>query len=315
MLLNEHISSVITRLRVISTLIIVIYHAACPYGGWEAFTRTINIEGGQYSSMEVINFIFQKLLCNTMLPMFFSLSGMLFYSKRERDKRDIKMWGGIFWNKFDRLIIPAALVFLFCSFFNIPFVGHAGAEGHLWFVYVLFLYFCWVMLLRKVNVHVLMFLATIGYIIYTLSGRLDFNIPPFILQLLRYQIYFIYGYYLFKYYNLLRRNFIRWPLLIIHLISLWLNFQTGYYLLFNLVAIAFIPQKNIENHIMKSLNNNSFGIYLIHHVLIIALFQVNFVCQSYINFPLIAIISMSLSALVASLLLNEVLHKIKFHYF
>lgn len=171
------------------------------------------------------------------------------------------------------------------------------------------------MLLRKVNVHVLMFLATIGYIIYTLSGRLDFSIPPFTLQLLRYQIYFICGYYLFKYYNLLRRNFIRWPLLIIHLISLWLNFQTGYYLLFNLVAIAFIPQKNIENHIMKSLNNNSFGIYLIHHVLIIALFQVNFVCQSYINFPLIAIISMSLSLLVASLLLNEVLHKIKFHYF
>lgn len=57
------------------------------------------------------------------------------------------------------------------------------------------------MLLRKVNVHVLMFLATIGYIIYTLSGRLDFNIPPFTLQLLRYQIYFICGYYLFKYYH------------------------------------------------------------------------------------------------------------------
>lgn len=130
MLLNEHISSVITRLRVISTLIIVIYHAVCPYGGWEAFTRTINIEGGQYSSMEVINFIFQKLLCNTMLPMFFSLSSMLFYSKRERYK-DV---GVFFGNKFDRLIIPAALVFLFCSFFNIPFVGHASAEGHLWFV-------------------------------------------------------------------------------------------------------------------------------------------------------------------------------------
>lgn len=77
--MNKQISNVITQLRVISTIVIVVYHAACPYGGWEAFTATIS---NNISSMNIINLIFQKLLCNDMLPMFFSLSGMLFYGKK-----------------------------------------------------------------------------------------------------------------------------------------------------------------------------------------------------------------------------------------
>lgn len=40
--MNKQISNVITQLRVISTIVIVVYHAACPYGGWEAFTATIS---------------------------------------------------------------------------------------------------------------------------------------------------------------------------------------------------------------------------------------------------------------------------------
>lgn len=59
---------------------------------------------------------------------------------------------------------------------------------------------------------------------------------------------------------------------------------------FNLIVLAFIPQKEITNRIIKSLNANSFGIYLIHHVLIIALFQVELVYQGYSNYPFIAII-------------------------
>lgn len=63
--MNKQISNVITQLRVISTIVIVVYHAACPYGGWEAFTATIS---NNISSMNIINLIFQKLLCNDMLP-------------------------------------------------------------------------------------------------------------------------------------------------------------------------------------------------------------------------------------------------------
>lgn len=81
--MNKQISNVITQLRVISTIVIVVYHAACPYGGWEAFTATIS---NNISSMNIINLIFQKLLCNDMLPMFFSLSGMLFYGKKDTYK-------------------------------------------------------------------------------------------------------------------------------------------------------------------------------------------------------------------------------------
>lgn len=309
--MNKQISNAITRLRVLSTIIIVIYHSICPYGVWEAFTMTVCVDGNSINSMEMTNFIFQRLLCNTMLPMFFSLSGMLFYGKKDTYKDKLL----VFWKKFDRLIVPAALIYLFCSLIDLPHVGHAGPEGHLWFVYVLFIYFCWALIMNRVNIHILMSFATTGYIVYTFSGRLGFDIHPFITQLLRYQIYFIGGYYLFRYYDLLRKNYIRWPLLFIHLLSLWMNFQTGYYLFFNLIVLAFIPQKEITNRIIKSLNANSFGIYLIHHVLIIALFQVELVYQGYSNYPFIAIISMSLGALVISWFLNEVLHKIQFHYF
>lgn len=103
--MNKQISNVITQLRVISTIVIVVYHAACPYGGWEAFTATIS---NNISSMNIINLIFQKLLCNDMLPMFFSLSGMLFYGKKDTYKDTLL----VFWKKFDRLIVPANLSFL-----------------------------------------------------------------------------------------------------------------------------------------------------------------------------------------------------------
>lgn len=305
--MNKQISNVITQLRVISTIVIVVYHAACPYGGLEAFTATIS---NNISSMNIINLIFQKLLCNDMLPMFFSLSGMLFYGKKDTYKDTLL----VFWKKFDRLIVPAALIFLFCSWFDIPFVGHAGPEGHLWFVYVLFIYFCWALIMNRINIHVLMSFATAGYIVYTFSSRLELDIHPFITQLLRYQIYFTGGYYLVNYYDLLRKNYIRWPLMFIHLISLLLDFQTGYYLLFNLVVIAFIPQREIKP-IIKSLNNNSFGIYLIHHVLTISLFQINWIYHSYVNYPLLAIISMSIGVLAASWFLSAILHRIKFNYF
>lgn len=305
--MNKQISNVITRLRVISTIVIVVYHAACPYGGWEAFSGTV---WNNINSMEIINFVFQKLLCNDMLPMFFCLSGMLFYGKKDIYK-DILM---IFWKKFDRLIVPAALIFLFCSWFDIPFVGHASPEGHLWFVYVLFIYFCWALIMNRVSIHILMSFASAGYIVYTFSGRLGLDIHLFVTQLLRYQIYFIGGYYLFNYYDFLRKDFVRWTLLFIHLISLLQNFQTGYYLLFNLVVIAFTPQREIVSRIMISLNKNSFGIYLIHHVLIIALFQISWVYSTYTDYPFISILSMSFGALVLSWILSEILHKIKFSY-
>lgn len=307
--MDKLLSHAITRLRVVATLVIVAYHAACPYGGWEAFTGTIG--GGKTTSIELINIVFQRFLCNDMLPLFFSISGMLFFGKKSTQSDALS----IFWRKFDRLIVPAALVFLFCSWLDIPFVGHAGPEGHLWFVYVLFLYFSFSLLLKKVGVHILMFLAIAGYMVYTLTGRLELDFSPFVLQLLRYYIYFVGGYYLFKYYHLLRKNVVRWPLLCFHILSLYVNFQTGYFLLFNLVVLAFVPQGEIVSRIVKNLNENSFGIYLIHHVLIVALFQVNFVYEGYAVYPITAISLMFLGVLVASWSLSAFLNRIKFRYF
>lgn len=39
--MNQQLSHAITRLRVIATLVIVAYHAACPYGVWEAFIGAV----------------------------------------------------------------------------------------------------------------------------------------------------------------------------------------------------------------------------------------------------------------------------------
>lgn len=49
--MNKQISNAITRLRVLSTIIIVIYHSICPYGVWEAFTMTVCVDGNSINSM------------------------------------------------------------------------------------------------------------------------------------------------------------------------------------------------------------------------------------------------------------------------
>lgn len=61
--MNKQISNVITQLRVISTIVIVVYHAACPYGGWEAFTATIS---NNISSMNIIK-IFDAIIKSLIL--------------------------------------------------------------------------------------------------------------------------------------------------------------------------------------------------------------------------------------------------------
>lgn len=306
--MDKEVSNVITKLRVICTVIIVFYHAVCPYGVWGIFSGTM---GGIFSSLDFTNLVFQRCLGNITLPMFFCLSGMLFWGRRGYGVDSLSY----FWKKFDRLIIPAALVSLACSFFDIPVVGYASPKGHLWFVYVLFFYFSLALIFRKTRIHVYMLLSICMHISYVFLGKLEIEFSPIIFQILRYNLYFTCGYYLIQYYTVLRKNYVRWPLFLSYLVFFWLNFQSVLFFLFNLLALAFIPQGKIVNRMIKSLNENSFGIYLIHHVLMIALLQEKFIYQSYEDYPLLAMPCMVLLILSISWLLSFSLHKIKFSYF
>lgn len=126
------LSNLITRLRVYSTLIIVLYHCSAP------FLRWCWIDSMQSNELYVLlDVLFFRIISDTMLPTFFMLSGMLFYSQKEKYK-NVKE---CFWKKFNRLIIPYCIMAVATTSLHLSKIGIGNPEGHLWFVLVLFAYF------------------------------------------------------------------------------------------------------------------------------------------------------------------------------
>lgn len=245
-----------------------------------------------------------------MLPTFFMISGFLFYSRKEHYS-NLKI---TLWNKFDRLIIPFTIITTICITFNLPMIGVASVNGHLWFIRELFIFFCIALILYHIKEHWIMALGIIGYTLYTLQSRLNFSANEITEHFLMYFFFFIGGHYIALYYNRLRENKIRYSILFLWIAALIAGKQSIYTILFNLVLIGFTPCSPIKNKFLLSINKNSFGIYLLHHIVIFAVFPLPLTQYLYTHHALAAIILMFTIALSASWIICNELKKIGFKY-
>lgn len=124
------LSNVISNIRIIATIVIVLYHCTCPYYTWQW-------EGyiGNYQISKYINIIFLHILSDTMLPTFFMLSGILYYGRTNFKNICLNE----IWKKFDRLCIPLCIITSICVWLkNLGL--HESIDGHLWFIKTLFLF-------------------------------------------------------------------------------------------------------------------------------------------------------------------------------
>lgn len=125
------ISNTLTNIRIIATLVIVLYHCSCPYYAWNWNGYLEKYPVGKY-----ISIFFLHILSDTMLPTFFMISGILLYS-RINSYMNIRQ---AIWRKFDRLCIPLAIITTICVWLKTLGL-HNDIDGHLWFIEVLFIYF------------------------------------------------------------------------------------------------------------------------------------------------------------------------------
>lgn len=246
-----------------------------------------------------------------MLPTFFMISGFLFYSRKEHYS-NLKV---TLWNKFDRLIIPFTIITTICIYLNLPMIGVASVSGHLWFIRELFIFFCIALILYHIKEHWVMLLGVIGYALYTLQSRLNFSANEMVEHFLMYFSFFIGGHYISLYYNRLRENKTRYCILFLWAIAFIAGIQSIYTILFNIVLICFISCAPIKNKFLLSLNKNSFGIYLLHHIIIFIVFPFPIIQYLYTHHALAAIILMFIIALSASWIICDGLKKIGFKYF
>lgn len=300
-------SLVIRNTRVMATIVIVAYHCVCPYlvFDWQGY-------GGDLQTLNrVLRFIFREMLCTTMLPTFFMLSGMLFYSKKNC-YADIKY---VFWKKFDRLIIPFVLVFTFCSLIKIPRIGIGISYGHLWFVCNLFLYFCVALLFYKIREIYLLLGSIVSFAFFAWRENLGLSCPIVLGDFMQYAIYFWGGHYVAKNFGWMRTHTVfKWSVLLVWIFALFFHYQIIYKLLFNLVLLSFMPLIG-ENKTIAYLDKQSFRIYLIHHVLLFALFAFPYFKMLYADDAMMATTMMFCTLMVLTLCVCWILDKVSFKYF
>ena len=301
--------NLIIRLRVLAILVVVAYHCACPYGGWcwEGY------QGDAVMAGQMVSIIFHRVLCNTMLPVFFMISGMLFYAKEEKYLIDRK---ATIWKKFDRLLIPYFIMLVLCLWLDLPSIGLVSAWGHLWFVRDLFVIFLFSLLLSKVPKWILMCLGVAFYVLFTLCCKYSIPLHEMVEHFSNYYIFFVGGYYLNKHLVVLRRPLmLKWTITIAWLATLLIGVRSVTPLLFCVMIVCLMPDSTVKSKWVQMVDKNSFAIYLIHHVLIFALFQIPFFCYLYDTSALMAIPTMFLALTLLSLCVAEGLHRIGFKYF
>lgn len=286
----------VSLLRVISMLMIVLFH--CMFfntGEWSVYPCTIPNEMTKSVA---------SIIVSIALPLFFFISGFLFayIYKYKNGYRDWKLFT---WNKLKRLILPTfswTIVYLIIFPFRYTVWEYLSGIRHLWFLPTLFVIFiivrvCIPFLLakRKPFKDVLLLL-----VLFIISNAV--HIPywsQFIGKFSYYISFFVGGVMFCKYWFALRNKTIE-VVCILVLIGLHI-INTAYLFFFSqlvmdtvvLIAICCLTfdllsvvkiDSSMATHFLSNLDKNSLGIYLVHQVLIMALYQFTQFEESWLTY-------------------------------
>lgn len=251
------------------------------------------------------------MLSYTMLPTFFMISGMLFYSRKQRYADRV----ATFWKKFDRLMIPYALVFMISLSLGLSKIGIASCWGHLWFVKDLFIFFCIALLAYNIKERWLVSTAAICFLLWCMQAHLGITLGDELGKLMQYGIFFFGGHYVAIYFEWMRKNrFFKWGTLTVWIIALVLHKQTASMVLFNVVAMGFVSVRPVESKMIKYFDQQSYRVYLIHHLVLFGLFPLP--CfHVYAHTAVGAAAIMYIAVIAVTLAVCYVMTKIKFKYF
>ena len=170
---KKHFLADVCIIRIVLIVILVMYHAFCPFVGvWDS---------PENFPWVLPYYLWGKMLISLMLEMFVFISGLVFGLKMKRDGVQNVCNKGLITKRFQRLILPAIFfgalyVVLFYDFMAEP--GEAALNflegaGHLWFLPMLF--FCFVILavLERCNCNrkVVLFIA-ICFSVFYVFGHL-----------------------------------------------------------------------------------------------------------------------------------------------
>ena len=311
----------IVNIRAIAIIIVVFGHSIILYSPSWGMYNTVN---------KVYLFEILKQIINVVqMPIFFSLSGYLFYKTISKDNNFLNFLK----LKFNRLILPFIFTAIFWmipmkkiinySNYNdigmfeiLKFVLTGKDAGHLWYLPTLFLIFlimyflCLFLKKRSFFEDLLIFILLL--LISIISNNLNTNI--YISSALFYSIYFYFGFCLFKYEDYImniNKKIISLLLVFLMFIPIFINnLYLNYIITMIIILSLYIIVPNKTNKYISSISKNSFGIYLFHSPLVYITYSyfanANPLIVVFINFVIFGSLAF---------LITELLRKIKLKIF
>ncbi len=277
----------IAYLRSIAIVIVVLYHAFCPYMFWHNFPSEYKIE---YFS------IFSVWL-GARMPLFLFISGFLFsYLLNYRNKYQ-SFWGFLL-NKTHRLFIPYIVfaILIMLSRKDFSWTNLFKGYSHLWFLLMLFWSFLITWGVSKIKSPIIHILFLVGVIVVSMYYKQ--KIPLAINFLIYYYVWFFLGYIIALYKKKLRflfskkmiliygavwiassisRNNISFPSDHILYLVRFINALTFVLFVFSIFEQLFIHKHLKDNFIISKVNNYSYGIYIFHGWMYGLIFKTNYV--------------------------------------
>lgn len=316
----------VSYFRVTAMIMVIIYHCLCYYGVW--------------ADSSIINPIYVGL-CKFMnsidMPVFFIISAFL-YTEKLLNTEEYNNSKEFLKRKAKRLLIPylfwgIVINILFIDRYN--FISILSGISHLWFLLTLMMIFFIVHLTRSKWIRIK--ISSLCILTFSLLLITPFGIfVPFdfltIKQVLQYLPYFFVGIIfarsksLIQYASVEIHKYLIIILLMALFTSLFLCFYTSNFHLINTVSkyiiIPFLSILIISSSyilcqhinfkdigIIRSLDYNSMGIYIIHHILIIAAISnarlSTLITTHYVISPVILFIFVLLTSWGIGLLVNR----------
>lgn len=302
--------------RVIVVILLVIYHSFCMFDGvWnmpKGYEMYIN---NWYSWISKISY-------SILLEAYVFISGYVFslkpFIETVRKKCVRLIYPAIIWGIIYDLIIDKIDGGIFTYIYSI-----LKGLGHLWFLVMLFWCFIWATLILKYikNIYLVIMLSVCLYYVSPLI-----NLPFQINLSFRYLLFFIAGYYVKNrrdYFNVLSRYYYIIFFVFILLFACYqlvvkmdmlININIVRYTLslsFRIVGIMaiYLLIVKINFSMSKVLSDNSFGIYILHHIIIEYLY---YKCYFFpiIGIELLPIITVPF-VLIMSLCISVILSRFK----
>ena len=310
----------VTHIRVLATILVVLGHSMIIYDpSWNTFSTP-------YTSN--FFFILKQFINIIQMPLFFIISGYLFFYTMQKHKYN--SFKDLFKDKIKRLYIPFLFV---CVFWLIPIrffvnyqpyvkVGFAKTlllaisgldSGHLWFLPTLFFIFCimYFACSEKLKLN-----DKMKFLIFVIAHFLSFLLPSalFIGYISKYLIYFFIGYYWSK--NDIKFTF-HLPVLMLTIITTIISLILCICISSSKVSLLIQAVLNLPSSIgiaymlfvafkklkvgkfEQFINKNSFAIYLFHSPVIYICYKFLSNLRPYILVPLNVCISISVALLLA----------------